>query len=98
LAGGVQPPRPEADPHRRVDVLRAEAGLRAEVVSVSETFSTPAGEFRNCLRTKESTKLKTLLFFSPTEYKTYAPGIGLIQDQDMKLVRHGFLERGGAAE
>jgi hypothetical protein len=65
---------------------------RAEVISVSENFDTPAGAFKNCLKTRESSKIKILLFFTPKEYKTYAPGIGLIQDQSLKLISHGYLD------
>jgi hypothetical protein len=68
---------------------------RAEVISISETFATPVGEFTNCLRTEESSKIKKLLFFTPKEYKTYAPGIGLIQDESMKLISYGYVENAG---
>jgi hypothetical protein len=60
---------------------------RAEVISVSETFSTPAGEFENCLRTEESSKIEPVI-----EHKTYCPGIGLVQDQSLLLVRYGVQE------
>jgi hypothetical protein len=65
---------------------------RAEIVSTTATFETPAGEFQNCLRTKESSKIKKFFFFSPKEYKTYAPGIGLIQDEKLKLVSYGYIK------
>lgn len=60
---------------------------RAEVISISETCKTPAGEFRNCLVTKESSRIEPAI-----EYKTYAPGIGLAQDQSMLLRTHGYVE------
>ena len=58
---------------------------RAEVVSVSETYETPAGKFEKVLKTEETTPLE------PGErgHKHYAPGIGLIQDGRCKLVKHG---------
>lgn len=56
---------------------------RAEVVSVSETLKTPAGEFKNCVKTKETTPLE-----KGTEYKLYAPGPGLVQDGDLHLVKY----------
>ena len=59
---------------------------RAEVLSVSDTYKTPAGEFTNCLVTRESSKIDAAV-----EQKTYAPGIGLIQDQGMKLVRFAYV-------
>jgi hypothetical protein len=61
---------------------------RAEVMSVDETFTTPAGVFKNCLKTKEGTSLNP----NEKEYKRYAPGIGLIQDGDLLLTGHGFLK------
>ena len=57
---------------------------RAEVVSVSETLKTPAGEFKNCVKTKETTPLE-----KGTEYKIYAPGVGLVKDGELHLVKYG---------
>lgn len=54
---------------------------RAEVVSLTATLVTPAGKFPNCLKTKETTPLEP----GAREYKLYAPGIGLIQDGDLRL-------------
>jgi hypothetical protein len=61
---------------------------RAEVVSVSDTLKTPAGEFKNCLKTKETTPLEP----DALEHKRYAAGIGLIDDAGLKLVRYGKAE------
>ena len=61
---------------------------RAEVVSLTETLETPAGKFDHCLKTEESTPLE-----KGREFKLYAPSIGLIQDEDLKLVRHGHLAK-----
>lgn len=61
---------------------------RAEIVSLSETFSTLAGEFVDCLVTEESTPLEPKV----KERKTYAPGIGLIQDERLLLVSHGYVD------
>ncbi len=57
---------------------------RAEVVSVSETVTTPAGEFKNCVKTKETTPLEM-----GHEFKFYAAGVGLIKDSDLSLVKFG---------
>ena len=57
----------------------------AEVVDVALTLKTPAGEFKDCLRTHESTGLDK----HESEYKVYARDIGLIQDEDLLLVRFG---------
>lgn len=61
---------------------------RAEIVSMSETIKTPAGEFKNCLKIQETTPLEP----GHDEFKYYAPGIGLIQDGSLKLVKHGKAE------
>ena len=55
---------------------------RAEVLSVTERLSTPAGAFEGCLRTRETTPLEPFA----KEYKVYAPGVGLIQDGPLVLV------------
>jgi hypothetical protein len=57
---------------------------RAEIISMNETLKTPAGEFKNCLKTEESTPLET-----GKEYKYYAPNIGIIQDGSLKLIKYG---------
>lgn len=59
---------------------------RAEIVSMSENVKTPAGEFKDVLKVAENTPLE---FRIGREHKYYARGIGLIQDGDLKLVRHG---------
>lgn len=58
---------------------------RAEVMSLSEKVETPAGKFEKCLKVLETTPLEP----DDKAYKIYAPGIGLVQEGGMKLVRHG---------
>jgi hypothetical protein len=55
---------------------------RAEIVSLSEEVNVPAGTFKNCLRTHESSALE-----AGAEDKWYAPGVGLVKDADFVLVR-----------
>jgi len=57
---------------------------RAEVVSVKEPVGVEGGAPVNCLRIKETSAVE-----KGTEFKTYAPGIGLVDDGGMKLVKHG---------
>src|SRR5688500_2722039 len=45
---------------------------RAEILSDSEKVSTPAGEFENCLKTRETTPLEP----DESEHKFYAKGVG----------------------
>ncbi|UCC99906.1 MAG: hypothetical protein JSW66_08490 [Phycisphaerales bacterium] len=61
---------------------------RAEIISDDVSMKTPAGKFENCIRIEETTAL------DPEEkcYKTYAPGVGLIQDEDMLLIKWGTVE------
>ena len=56
---------------------------RATIVSVTETVKTPAGEFKNCVKVEETSPLSRFT----TEYKYYAPGIGMVSDGGMKLVK-----------
>jgi hypothetical protein len=54
---------------------------RAEIVRDDVSMTTPAGTFKSCIKVEETTGL------DPGEkcYKTYAPGVGLIQDEDLVL-------------
>jgi hypothetical protein len=58
---------------------------RAEILSLSETVKTPAGEFKNCLKIEETNPLEP----DSKEYKYYAPGIGLVQEESLKLEKYG---------
>ena len=60
---------------------------RAEIISMNEKMITPAGIYMNCLKMEETTPLEP----KNKEYKFYAPGIGLIRDGDLLLIRHGFI-------
>jgi hypothetical protein len=58
---------------------------RAQIVSMTGTLKTPAGSFTNVLRVEETTPLER----GAREYKLYAAGVGLLQDESLKLVTHG---------
>jgi hypothetical protein len=60
---------------------------RAEIVSLDETLETPAGSFSNSLKTQEGNALDP----GEKEFKTYAPGIGLSQEEALLLVDYGFV-------
>jgi hypothetical protein len=62
---------------------------RAEIVNLDERVGVPAGNFKNCLKVEETTPLEP----RNKEYKYYAPGIGIIQDGSLKLVRYGQSEK-----
>lgn len=60
---------------------------RSEIISNRITSTTPAGKFALCLKTKETTPLEP----GVKEYKIYAPGIGLIKDGSLLLIKYGYL-------
>jgi len=61
---------------------------RAEVVGLDETLKTPAGTFAHCLKVLETNPLEP----GESEFKIYAPGVGLVKDEDMLLVKYGFVK------
>jgi hypothetical protein len=58
---------------------------RAEILSLDETCKTPAGTFSKCLKVKEGSAIEIFA----KEYKYYAPGIGLVMDEDLRLIKYG---------
>ena len=60
---------------------------RAEIISDNVTTITPAGIFNNCIRAEDTSGINPEYKF----YKTHAPGVGLIQDEDMLLTEYSTL-------
>jgi hypothetical protein len=87
-AGLIMPGEPVVGMKYYQEIAPGVAMDRAEVISIDETFGTPAGEFTNVLVTKEGTALNPF----ENEFKSFAPGIGLIQDQNLRLVEYGIVE------
>jgi hypothetical protein len=58
---------------------------RAEILSISEKITTPAGTFEECLHVMETSALEKGL----KDHKWYAAGIGPIKDAEMVLVKYG---------
>jgi len=87
--GLIMPGSPRTGMKYYQEIAPGVAMDRAEVISLTTSLKTPAGTFENCLKTLEGSALKP----REKEFKTYAPGIGLIQDADLLLTRHGFIER-----
>jgi hypothetical protein len=56
---------------------------RAEVVGMGETVTTPAGTFKNCIRTKETSALEKGM----ADDKWYAPGVGMVKEGEFVLVK-----------
>jgi hypothetical protein len=86
-AGLIMPGTPKLNMKYYQEIAPGVAMDRAEIVGLNETCKTPAGSFAKCLKVKESSGLK-----AETEYKYYAPGIGLVRDEDLQLIKHGFVK------
>ena len=87
-AGLIMPGNPAVGMKYYQEIAPGVAMDRAEVLSLDEVLKTPAGDFPNSLKTQEGTALNLL----EKEFKTYAPGIGLIQDQKLLLVDYGYID------
>jgi hypothetical protein len=79
------PGQPSVNARYYQEVAPGVAMDRVEIISLTETVRTPAGEFKNCLKVKETTPLE----LGVTSYKYYAPGIGMVQDGALKLAKSG---------
>jgi hypothetical protein len=56
---------------------------RAKIISKGKTATVPAGTFKNTLLTRETSPLDP----GVVGFKRYAPGVGMIEDAPLKLVR-----------
>jgi hypothetical protein len=59
---------------------------RAQIISIDKEVDTPAGDFEDVLKVKETTPLEP----DNVEFKYYAAGVGLISDGELELVKYGF--------
>jgi hypothetical protein len=57
---------------------------RAEILSVDEKITTPAGTFEKCVHVVETSALEKGLH----DHKWYAPGVGQVRDAEMLLVKY----------
>ena len=85
--GLMMPGAPKVGLKYYQELAKGVAMDRAEIVSLTERQTVPAGTFDGCLKAKETTPLELLA----REYKIYAPGIGLIKDGDLSLVSHKYV-------
>lgn len=83
-AGLIIPANPKIGMKYYQEVAPGVAEDRAEIISLNEVVDTPAGKFDNVLKVEETNPLEG----NEKEYKFHAPGIGLIQDADLKLVSY----------
>jgi hypothetical protein len=81
--GLMMPAAPEIGMRWYQELAPGVAMDRCEVVSLDESVEVE-GRTMKCLRTKESSAVE-----KGTEFKVHAPGVGLVRDGGLKLVRHG---------
>jgi hypothetical protein len=87
-AGLLMPGMPHVNMKYYQELAPGVAMDRAEIVSLTETCKTPAGTFSKCMKVKEGSAIDLLA----TEYKYHAPGIGLVRDEDLLLIKSGFIK------
>ena len=78
--GLMMPGQPKVGQRYQQEVAPGVALDRAEIISLTETVKVPAGTFKDCLKTKDSSGLEAAV-----ETKQYAPGVGLLEDGGFKL-------------
>jgi hypothetical protein len=83
-AGLIVPANPTVGMKYYQEIAPDVAMDRAEILSLNEVVTTPAGIFTNVLKVEETTPLEP----GVKENKFHAPGIGLIQDADLKLTKY----------
>jgi hypothetical protein len=80
--GLMMPGKPTVGDRYQQEVAPGVAMDRAEVVGLAETVKVPAGTFKNCLKTRESSALE-----KGVEAKLHAPGVGLLKDGGFELAK-----------
>ena len=87
-AGLMIPGTPKAGMKYYQEIAPGVAMDRAEIVSIDETCETPAGTFSKCMKVEEGSAIELLA----KEYKYHAPNIGLIGDEELRLIKYGFIK------
>ena len=87
-AGLMMPGTPKSNMKYYQELAPGVAMDRAEIETLTETCKTPAGTFSGCMKVKETSAIELLA----KEYKYHAPGIGLVRDDELRLVKHGFIK------
>ena len=78
--GLMMPGKPKVGDKFYQEIAPKVALDRVEIVSVDETVKTPAGTFHHCVHLRETTPLDP-----DVSHKYYAPGVGMIKDDDFEL-------------
>ena len=85
--GLMMPGKPKVGDRYYQELAPKVALDRAEIVGVTEKAKVPAGTYRDCLKTRETSGLEKGI-----EEKLYAPGVGLLKDGGFRLAK---IERAG---
>jgi hypothetical protein len=85
--GLLLPAKPKVGQKFYQEIAPKVAMDRVEVQSVTDTVQVSTGNFDKCLKTEETSPLEP----DSKEHKFYAPGVGLLIDGDLKLVRCGSI-------
>lgn len=88
-AGLLYPADPKVGMKFYQEIAAGVAEDRAEIISLDEQLRVPAGNYSNVLKVEETTPLEP----REKEFKYYAPGIGLLQDEDLKLTKYTIPEQ-----
>jgi hypothetical protein len=83
-AGLLYPANPQVGMKFYQEVAPGVAEDRAEIISLDEVLKVPAGNFSHVLKVEETTPLEP----RESEFKYYAAGVGLLQDEDLKLTKY----------
>jgi hypothetical protein len=78
--GLMMPGKPKVGDKFYQEIAPKVAMDRVEIVSIDETLKTPAGTFEHCVHLKETTPLE-----GDVSHKWYAPGVGMIKDDEFEL-------------
>jgi len=80
--GMMMPGKPKVGDKFQQEVAPKVAMDHCEIVAIGEECETPAGRFKNCLRTREGSAIE-----KGTSVKVYASGVGLIKDDEFVLAK-----------
>jgi len=82
--GLMMPGQPKAGDKFYQELAPKVAMDRCELIAQPSEFKTPAGTFKNCFATKETSPLEESI-----SNKVYAPEVGLVQDGEVLLSKTG---------
>jgi hypothetical protein len=85
--GLIMPAKPTAGMRFYQELAPEVAMDRMEILSTSEMCRTPAGDFPDCVRATETSALEDV-----EDLRQFAPGIGLVQDETLRLVKFGYVD------